>query len=168
MGLDILDKINQALHGKADDVKLAHYIHQGAVLLLPSLQRDEAIGALCDALVQQGILGQKRAFFDSVLHREKIVSTGVGLGVAIPHAKTNFIEDFFIALGVVQGEGIAWDALDNKPVHLILLIGGPERAQNQYLHILSRLTEIIRDENLRKSIIEAKDTQEVLSYFEGY
>jgi len=71
-----------------------------------------------------------------MLEREKIVSTGIGMGVAIPHAKLTSVEDFFIAIGILS-KGVQWNALDGGPVRLIFMIGGPDDKQTAYLQILS-------------------------------
>ena len=62
--------------------------------------------------------------------------TGIGIGVAIPHAKLEGYSDFFIAIGVQKKKGIDWNALDGSDVKLIFMIGGPENKQTEYLKIL--------------------------------
>ncbi len=62
------------------------------------------------------------------MEREKIVSTGIGMGVAIPTPKLNSVEDFFIAIAVLT-HGVEWNALDGGPVRLIFMIGGPDDKQ---------------------------------------
>ena len=82
--------------------------------------------------------GNAQAGFGSHVKREKIVSTGIGMGVAIPHAKLPSFDRFFLAVGLQKvKDGIDWDALDGAPVRLIFMIGGPANQQTDYLKILS-------------------------------
>ncbi len=89
------------------------------------------------------------------------------MGVAIPHAKLANFDDFFIAVGV-HSKGINWNALDSSPVHLIFMIGGPNKKQTQYLQLLSLLTTSIKDEGRRKSLLHAENNDEIISQFEGF
>ena len=122
--------------------------------------------SLVDLLDKKGKLKDKEAFFGAILDREKIVSTGIGIGIAIPHAKLSGYEDFFIAIGVQRGPGIEWQALDGLPVHVIFMIGGPEDKQAEYLNILSMITGAIKDETRRKALLSAKSVEQVVGLFE--
>ena len=62
----------------------------------------------------------------------------------------------------IQKVGLDWESLDNSPVRLIFMIGGPDDRQNEYLQILSRLTVIIKDEKLRKKLINSSSKKEVM------
>jgi nitrogen PTS system EIIA component len=146
-------------------VTISHYLDERLVLFLDVTQRNEALELLIEELYKLGKLRDKKAFFNAILDREKIVSTGIGMGVAIPHAKLEDYTDFFIAVGIAK-QGIEWQAIDNAPVRLIFLIGGPDNRQTEYLKILSRLTMAIKDEKRRKKIIKATDAKEVIALFE--
>ncbi|MBI3236208.1 MAG: PTS sugar transporter subunit IIA [Chlamydiales bacterium] len=141
---------------KGDAVTISGYLDPHLVVFLDSVSRDEAIGALVDSLSALGKLHDKESFYRAILEREKIVSTGIGLSVAIPHAKLKNYPDFFIAVGIQKKTGIEWNALDNAPVHLVFLIGGPENRQTEYLKILSHLTLAIKNEERRKKLLQAK------------
>jgi PTS system nitrogen regulatory IIA component len=101
------------------------------------------------------------------MDREKIVSTGIGLGVAIPHAKMAGYDDFFIAIGIQEGRGIEWYSLDGSHVHLIFMIGGPASRQTEYLNILSKLTLAIKDSERRQSLLKATSARQVIDLFKN-
>ena len=101
------------------------------------------------------------------MEREKIVSTGIGMGTAIPHAKITTSEDFFIAIGILA-EGIEWNSLDGIPVRIIFMIGGPDNKQTQYLQVLSSLTHIIKNESLRKKMLTLKSTEEIIKVIKEF
>lgn len=146
---------------------LSRFIEEGVVCFLDAHSRDEALEQLVEALANAGELADKKDFYDAILKREKIVSTGIGMGVAIPHAKLPSLSRFFLAIGIQKNqEGIEWDALDGAPVRLIFLIGGPADAQTEYLKILSSLTTAIKDEDLRGEILTADAKEDLVSLFE--
>jgi PTS system nitrogen regulatory IIA component len=146
---------------------IATFLDARAIKFLDVGTRDEALRALVEVLDQAGKLRDKELFYQAILEREKIVSTGIGMGVAIPHAKLEGYEDFFIAVGVQHQRGIEWNALDSAPVRLIFMIGGPDQRQTEYLHILSKLTMAIKDEERRKQLMRAKTAEEIIALFKG-
>src|ERR1700733_2581258 len=125
-------------------VEISKNLDKRLIVFLETHTRDEALRALIDCLDNNGKLKEKETFYQAVLAREKIVSTGIGMGVAVPHAKLPLYDEFFIVIGI-QKQGIEWKALDGAPVRLIFLIGGPDDKQTEYLQLLSRLTLAIKD-----------------------
>lgn len=146
-------------------MRISRYLDSRLIVFLDVKTRDEAIDALIDRLDQAGKLADKEAFRKAIFHREQLVSTGIGMGVAIPHAKLSTFKDFFIAVGIQRSQGLDWNALDKALVKIIFLIGGPEDKQTEYLQILSLLTSAIRDMELRKQLLTAQTPQEVLDLF---
>jgi PTS system nitrogen regulatory IIA component len=134
------------------------------IVFLDLEKRDEVLKALINLLDSHGKLKSRQAFESAIFQREKIVTTGIGMGVAIPHAKLPGYEAFFIAVGVLK-KGVLWDSLDGTPVRLVFMIGGPENQQTKYLQILSSLTSVIKNEKVRKGLMTASTPQEVLDFF---
>ncbi|MBS0624984.1 MAG: PTS sugar transporter subunit IIA [Verrucomicrobia bacterium] len=149
-------------------MKIADYLDRKLVLFLDISSRDEAIDSLIDRLDSTGRLADPAAFRKAIFHREQLVSTGIGLGVAIPHAKMKDFSDFFIVVGIQKKKGLEWNALDKVPVRLIFLIGGPEGRQTEYLQILSLLTAAIRDVDLRKELLKASSEEEAIALFSEF
>ena len=145
---------------------ISDYLEKDLILFLDSKERNEALDTLVSALHVTGKLNEKAPFYDAILHREKVVSTGIGLSVAIPHAKLTGFEDFFIVIGIQKKPpGLDWNALDGEPVRLIFMIGGPDNRQTDYLKILSSLTTAIKDNERRKKLLAAKTSDEVIEIF---
>jgi PTS system nitrogen regulatory IIA component len=143
---------------------ISQYMHQNLVVELNAKTRDEALRQLVDKIAQAGYLQDSEIFYRAIIERERIVSTGIGMGVAIPHAKLPGFDQFFIAIGVLK-KPVEWDALDHAPVRLIFMIGGPDDKQTEYLQILSSLTQAIKDEEKRKKILNSKDMQAMIELF---
>lgn len=148
-------------------VKIADYLHLENIRFLKASSREEAIEKLVLNLNLPKPL-DKQAFLQAVIDRENIVSTGVGMGVAIPHAKLENIQDFFISVGVQKTEGLNWDAIDKSQVRLIFLIGGPCKRRDEYLQILSHLTAIIKDENIRRKIVKSDSEKDIFQLLMQY
>ena len=146
-------------------MRINDYLDSRLISFLAEDTRDGAIDALIALLDEEGRLVDRKAFRDAIFHREGLVSTGIGMGIAIPHAKMKNIHQFFIAVGLQQNKGIEWNALDKAPVRIIFMIGGPDDKQTEYLQILSMLTSAIRDVELRKKLLKATFTQEVFELF---
>lgn len=147
---------------------LSELMQEGVICFLEETTRDQALEKLVNVLEDAGEIADKGAFLKAIIKREKIVSTGIGMGVAIPHAKLPSFNHFFLAVGLQKTkDGIEWDALDGAPVRLIFMIGGPANQQTEYLKILSRLTAAIKDEDRRKKLLSSTSREEVIVLFEG-
>ena len=148
-------------------IKISKYLDAELIASFDAKTRDEALKVLIEKLDAAGKLKNKQAFFNAIMDREKIVSTGIGMGVAIPHAKLADYDDFFIAIGILQ-KGVDWNALDHAPVRLIFMIGGPDDKQTEYLQILSSLTLAIKDEERRKKILTLNSPDGIINQFKAY
>jgi PTS system nitrogen regulatory IIA component len=155
------------LFKRRKSVAISNYLDPRLIAFLDVNTRDEALGQLVTVLKRSGKLKDSQAFYDAILEREKIVSTGIGLGIAIPHAKLQGYQDFFIAIGIQGKRGIEWNSLDGSPVRLIFMIGGPESKQTEYLKILSHLTMAIKSEERRKQLLKAVTPEAVMELFQG-
>lgn len=114
-----------------------------------------------------GKLSDKETFKDEILNREKQSTTGVGDGVAIPHAKTKAVKEAAIAFGR-SIEGIDYEALDGQPSHLFFMIAAPEGANDTHLQALARLSTILMRKEIRQQLLEAKTEEEILSIIDHY
>ncbi len=146
-------------------MKVYNYLNQKLVFFLDAESKDDVLNQIVKMTVEAMELPEGDRFCKAIFDREKLVSTGIGMGVAIPHAKLTAYNDFFIAIAVLKS-GVDWNTLDGAPVRLIFLIGGPDDKQTEYLKILSSLTGVLRDEELRKNLIGAVSAKEVMNLFE--
>ena len=147
-------------------MRFAEYLNPRLVVFLEAATQEGAIDELIEKLDQERKIPHRKSFRSAILQREQIVSTGIGMGVAIPHAKISTLPDFFIVIGIQRTKGIEWNALDKAPVRLVFLIGGPDNRQSEYLQILSQLTTAIRNIDLRKELLKARTPQDAVALFE--
>ena len=166
MDLDILERIKPWFHKNSEkQLSIENYLDPNHVVFLKAKDRNEAISELVAIAHQTGKLKNREAFEQAVLQRENIVSTGVGVGVAIPHAKMTSCENFFIVVGIQHGKALDWESLDGAPVKLIFLIGGPPDRQTDYLQILSNITSRIKHSPFRKTLLSADTPKQVVAAF---
>jgi PTS system nitrogen regulatory IIA component len=95
----------------------------------------------------------------AVLDREQVLSTGIGHGIAIPHAKVTTVTDLSLVCGS-HPTGIDFEALDGAPVRLFFLLIGPESAAGQHVKALSRIARLVRRESVREELMQAKTAEE--------
>lgn len=148
-------------------IKISNYLNPKLVLFLNETNRDDALQTMVLALHREGKLENSDSFYKAIINREKIVSTGIGMGVAIPHAKLTACEDFFLAIGIAH-HGIEWNALDAAPVRAIFMIGGPDDKQTEYLQILSRLTFALKDEHRRKKLLTLNSPAAIIDLLKAF
>ncbi|HMN79901.1 MAG TPA: PTS sugar transporter subunit IIA [Burkholderiaceae bacterium] len=99
--------------------------------------------------------------FDSLFARERLGSTGLGEGVAIPHGRIKGLKETLAAL-VRLAEPIAFDAPDNEPVRLLVFLLVPEHASEEHLELLSELAELLSDRSIRDSLMSCEDSAQML------
>jgi len=148
-------------------IKISKYLDPKLVLFLEAETRDDALKSMTTTLHQVGKIQDSETFYNAIIERERIVSTGIGMGVAIPHAKLPTFDDFFIAIGLLQ-RGIEWNALDGAPVRVIFMIGGPDDKQTEYLQILSRLTFALKDEQRRKKMLTMNSSTAIIELLKAF
>jgi mannitol/fructose-specific phosphotransferase system IIA component (Ntr-type) len=98
--------------------------------------------------------GEFKDILDAVLEREDVLSTGIGFGIAIPHAKSPTVKDLNLVCGTTAVP-IPFDALDGEPVRLFFLLVGPESAAGQHVKALSRIARLVRRESVRDALLQA-------------
>jgi mannitol/fructose-specific phosphotransferase system IIA component (Ntr-type) len=120
--------------------------------------KDDCLRSLVKCLSESESLGNEDSIFEAIMDRERLLSTGFGLGLAIPHAKLNIIDDFIVGLAIHRN-GVPFDSLDDQPVHILVMILGPDQKQDEYLKVLSRVTAFLKDQ--REKILSLEDNEEI-------
>lgn len=124
-------------------------------VVVPLAARDKSgiIAELTHHLVDRAGGGYSEVL-GAVEERESVLSTGIGFGVAIPHARSSAVKELSMVCGV-SPEPVPYDSIDGEPVRLFFLIVGPEASAGQHVKILSRIARLVRRENLRERLCEA-------------
>jgi mannitol/fructose-specific phosphotransferase system IIA component (Ntr-type) len=130
--------------------------------------KDEVIGAMVKLLSRSRHVGDGDAFLRDVLAREALVTTGVGYGVAFPHAKSDSVKRVVLAFGRTTAD-VDFGALDGLPVRLVFLIGAPKAQEPSrvYLNLMARLSFLMKDEGNRQLLLDTDSVKEVLSLLDS-
>src|SRR5579862_2012569 len=131
---------------------------------LPGTSKDDVINGMIEVVSRSPKVLDKDKVRAAVLEREKIMSTGVGNGFAIPHGKTDAVTDIIAAFGVTA-QPIDFQALDEKPVRLVFLLVGKDSMVGAHIKLLSRISRLMNKEEFRAKLLAAKSAQEILEDF---
>lgn len=149
---------------KTAEIHLHKMLSEDRVIDLISSKKENILKELAQIISTSKAVGNRMDFYKAVVEREKIVSTGIGMGIAIPHAKEGSVSDFVIALGR-KPEGVNFESLDGQPVNLVLMVAAPEKQNDDFLRILSKIVLILKNSKFRKKILEARSSSEVVHLF---
>ncbi len=143
-------------------ISLEHIIPRERVVFLKATTKAEALGEMVAVAAREPEVTDEARLLDAILEREKIMSTGIGLGIAVPHAKISFVSDFVVSFGKAV-EGLQFNSLDGNPVQFVVLIAGPEGEQERYLQLLARITLKLKEQSVRRQLGEATDVDAILA-----
>jgi fructose PTS system EIIBC or EIIC component len=144
---------------------IATMLEEGKIELdLKSVKKKQVILELTELLKQTGKIPDCDKLVKEIMAREKSSSTGIGHGIAIPHKLTSLAKETIIVFGRSKA-GVAFDAIDRKPAHLIFFIVGPENATADHLKLLSRLSRLLTQETFRDQLMAASSDKDVLELF---
>lgn len=143
-------------------INLGSLINSRGIIRLESKDKLECLETLIDGLAKRKEITSKQKLRRGIKDREKILSTGIGFGLAVPHAKIAEAKEFCAVVGLSKA-GIPFESLDGKPVHIIIMIAAPENRHEDYLRILEKITKTLRDEEVRKRILETKDAKSAIA-----
>lgn len=142
-------------------IELHKLIDPEAIVDLEATTKKEALRELTDVLSHNKNVQDADAFLRAIYQREELASTGVGLGVAIPHVKIAQVRDYAIAVGR-KAEGMDFDSLDGQPVRLIFMIGASHRQTRDFVKMLARVMRLLKDVGNRDRLLEAGDPHEFI------
>ena len=121
---------------------------------LEGTTKKDVVVELVSALKNAGLIQDVDKAVNVVLEREKLGSTGIGEGVAIPHGKLKGIKSILCVFGRSR-QGVDFDAVDHNLVHIFFLLIAPEDSASLHLQMLSRISKLLRDPSFRKSLVES-------------
>jgi len=134
-------------------------------LSLNSKSKNDIITELVELASHSKNFTDKNKVLTSIFEREKTMSTGIGHGVAIPHGKSTGVKKICASLGI-STNGVDFDSLDGKPVHIFFLVATPEGPAAPHIKFLSRISRLLNMEDFRKKLISSKSKEEVLRLIE--
>ncbi len=147
-------------------MKLSELLNENRILFNVKFEnKEDAITKMVNSLSGDPLIKDLEEVKQAVLEREKIMSTGVGNGFAIPHAKTKGA-DGFIAILAKLSEPIDFDSHDGKPVNIIFMLIGKETMVSEHIKMLSRISRLMNNDEFRQNLINASSKEEILTLLE--
>lgn len=134
---------------------------------LEAEDKEAAFEEMVDIFCRTSKLNIREEILKALNEREERMSTGIQKGIAIPHGKTIAVDKVFGVLGVSK-KGIDYDALDGKPVYLILMILAPPVEAEEHLHLLQRMANLLRNPDFYSDLIGAAKAEDVVSILKRY
>lgn len=131
---------------------------------LPGSSKDDILDAMVALVASSPRVLDRDRVRQAILDREKIMSTGVGNGFAIPHGKTDAVSDI-VAAFAVTAEPIDYQSLDEKPVRLVFLLVGKDSMVGPHIKLLSRISRLMNREEFRRRLLEAPSAAALLTLF---
>ena len=146
-------------------MKLINYLKPEYISIgLTSESKEELLDAMVSLAARNPLVLDKEEVSQAIHERERIMSTGVGKGFAIPHGKTDAVGDIVIAFATMA-EPIDYDAMDNEPVRLVLLLISRDSDVGTRLKLLSRASKVMNSDAARERLANAKTSEEVMDIF---
>jgi len=138
---------------------LARVLVPQRVLILDSKTKKNALLALADCLGSAAEVKDRDALVQGIFYREELMSTGIGMGIAVPHVRLASVTGPVMSAGLCRNPITDYQSLDGIPIHLIFMIAAGQNQHAEYLRLLSSLSLKLKNEELRNALISAPDTQ---------
>lgn len=149
-------------------MKITDLLNKKSIAINPKVNsKEDAINTLVDLMEASGNLNDKNEYKKAVLAREELSTTGIGDGIAIPHAKTKAVKDAGLAAMIVN-DGVDYDSLDGNPAKIFFLIGAPDGENNVHLEVLARLSTMLMDEKFRNALENSKTSDEFVKLIDEF
>ncbi|HOK10373.1 MAG TPA: PTS sugar transporter subunit IIA [Candidatus Hydrogenedens sp.] len=120
----------------------------------------DVLNTLIDLVKRNPAITDPELFKKAVFDREEVTSTGIGGGIAIPHVRMDEVKDITIGIAIVP-DGVDFDSIDNQPVYLVVLFATPKNKDKEYLQMVAKVMQALRDESLYQRMIKCNSPRQL-------
>ena len=155
--------VNEQLSGSSkksvtfSPVSIKDILKPENVMLLNSDSKDAALLEMLEIIADNGHVSDKPAVVEGIFQREKLMSTGIGLGIGIPHVRMDGIDELMMAVGLTRAELADYESLDGVPVKLIFMILAGANQHTQHIKTMAAISGRVRNAVLREMLMQAND-----------
>jgi PTS system fructose-specific IIC component len=143
-------------------LKISEFLKPEAIIMqMKSRDKIAALKELVDNIVDNKAVENGEELQKALAKRENLESTGIGDGIAIPHARTDAVKNLILAFARSE-EGVDFSAIDGKPSYLIFLIASPKNKKSEYIMALAKLSRLLRKQDVRQLLKKASNPEEIL------
>lgn len=139
---------------------------ESTIVDLKGESKEDIIAELVNSLPVGDAITDRDQVLQAVLDREKIMSTGIGDGIAIPHGKSAAVTELVAAMGT-QRRGVDFDALDGEPAFVFFLLVSPANVSGPHIKALARISRLLKNEEFKKKLIEADSAEDIIASIEA-
>lgn len=139
---------------------------ESTIVDLKGESKEDIITELVNSLAVGDAITDRDQVLQAVLDREKIMSTGIGDGIAIPHGKSAAVTELVAAMGT-QRRGVDFDALDGEPAFVFFLLVSPANVSGPHIKALARISRLLKNDEFKKKLIEADSAEEIIATIEA-
>ena len=137
--------------------QLSTVLDPSRVLILESSKKVDVLKALIDCLVETSEVKDRQELYEGIFHREELMSTGIGLGIGVPHVRLSSIENPVMCVGLCRYPIADYESLDGQPVRLIFMIAAGKNQHTEHIRLLAKISAKLKDDKLRSALINAFD-----------
>jgi len=169
---EIENWVNQKLSPRIKDVQdkansLSASLSDKRILFLNTKNKSDALNSLIDVSFELPGIHSREELQDAVYQRENLMSTGIGLGIGVPHVRLNDVKDLYISIAINKDEITDYNSLDDIPVKILVMIVAGRNQHSQYIKVLSRIAKLLKDADIREQLIKAESTEDVFEIFDN-
>jgi PTS system nitrogen regulatory IIA component len=163
---DIENWANEKFHNssqlkdKISNLKLQKILSKDKIVIVDSINKREMLLLLCEKISDSHLVTDNELLKAKLFEREEMMSTGIGLGIGIPHVKAHCVKDIIMAAGLARKPIADYDSLDGIPVQMVFLIAANFNQHHGYLKILSDLSSFLKNEKIRNNILKSNNVEE--------
>ena len=142
---------------------LHNVLNKKRILFLDCATKADALKSLIDCLSDAPEITDREELAEGIFHREELMSTGIGLGIAVPHVRLASIKDIVMSVGICRKPLQDYESLDGQPINFVFMIVTGKEQHTQHLKLLSSISSLFKDEKFRDALLHVKSTDEFYS-----
>ena len=149
------------------NISLDSILTRNRIIFIRETKKEAALNSVIDLFLSVNEIENRQEIADSIFKREQLMSTGIGLSIAVPHARLNSINDIYMAIGICENDIEDYESLDNNPVRIIVMILAGRNQHTQYIQTLSRISVLLKEQETRNRILQSKSIDEIYGTLTG-
>ncbi len=168
---EIENWVNQKLSPRKKDIPnqqntLASLLNEKRIIFINTKSKEETLNKLIDVSYEvQGILSREE-LADAVFKREELMSTGIGLGIGVPHVRLNNIKNLQVSIAINKNAITDYISLDEIPVKIVVLIVAVRNQHSQYIKVLSKIAKLMKNPEIREQLTQTENAEQVFEIFQ--
>ncbi|MFC1467615.1 PTS sugar transporter subunit IIA [Verrucomicrobiota bacterium] len=142
------------------ETSLSEVLSAERVVLLDVNDKESALKSLVEVLAESPLIKKKRELEEAICRREKLMSTGIGFGIGVPHVRIGSVKDLVMAIAICRNPIEDYESLDSEPIHIICMVAANKEQHAKYIRTLSAISSTLKNIETRKRLLDCQSSQE--------